>query len=156
MKAFTTPIIVTVIIGLIGFGSYAFAGWHGSYGSHMREGGYGMGAGWRGNDYNNLTSEEKEKIDEVRQAYFSSIDDIREQLYDKHADFKDELSQETPDKEKLLALQKEITELRGQIDSQRIDYMLQLKEINPEFGTGFTARGPKGFGRGRFGGGPCW
>ncbi len=69
---------------------------------------------------------------------------------------------------KKLQRQKQISDLKAQIDQKRIEYLLEMKKIDPGIGMGRRGPGAMGYGYGRgyrrngpmayrpFTGYPCW
>ncbi len=145
---------------IIGIGSYAFAGWgmgpgygggngmHGG-GQGMRGGGcpgWGAGAqGWAGND---LTEEQVQKLDAERQAFFNATADLRNGIHEKRLAIKAEMAKAEPDRAALMDLQKSLSDLRSQMDERRIDHMLAMRKIAPDFKGGYGAMGKGRHGRG--------
>jgi Spy/CpxP family protein refolding chaperone len=119
------------------------------YGGHMM--GYGPHMGWRGGSEDlNLTREQAEKIETARESFYRETEKLREKLYDRSADLRRELSRETPDRSKVQGLQKELSELEGELDQKRLAHRLEVRKIAPQF-EGSVARG--GYGPGA---GWCW
>lgn len=158
------------VIGIVGFGAYAFADWGMGYGpqgwGHM---GPGWHHGWSGNQgyMNQLSDEQIARFDSERQAFFKDTSDLRENLYQKELELRSELAKKDPDANKAVALQKEISELESQLDQKRVEHRIRMQKENPEFfsgrGYGYGGRGMgrgfygKGMGRGFQGqGGGCW
>jgi Spy/CpxP family protein refolding chaperone len=113
------------------------------YGPHMR--GYGPGYG------SNLSEEDAAKLRQARDQFFQETRDLRGQIDEKALALRQELNKETPDKNKLTQLQKELSNLEGQFDQKAIEHRLEVRKILPE-GT----MGRAGFGRGGYGRGYCW
>jgi len=74
-------------------------------------------------------------------------------IFQKRLELRSELAKQTPDVQKAVKLQKELSELKAQFDQKRIDHRIKMKKINPNVGRGFGGRG-RVLGRGF--GGPCW
>jgi len=75
------------------------------------------------------------------------------------------MAKQDPDVNKAVALQKEISELEGQLDQKRVEQRIKMQKENPDFFAGRGAGrgygyGPGGMGMGRGfqgrGGGGCW
>ncbi|MFH1992249.1 MAG: periplasmic heavy metal sensor [Pseudomonadota bacterium] len=171
---FAKTLMAITIAVVLGFGSTAFAGpgmgyGRGGYGPGMGYGpqmmgpGYGMGPGMMGygpgmgrgfRGYGNpgdLKDEDLKKLDEQRNAFFEATKDLQNGLYEKSFELRSELAKQSPDSQKAGKLQKEISELKTQLDQKRIEHMIEMKKINPNVGRGFAGRGPGGYGAG-FGG----
>jgi Spy/CpxP family protein refolding chaperone len=148
-------LIILTIVAVIGFGTYAFAGWGMGYDHHgpgWHHGGYGYPG--TGNMMGNLSDEEIQKMDAQREAFFKSTEDLRQKVYEKELALQSEFAREKPDTKKAASLQKDISELQAQIDQKRIDHIVEMKKINPNAGRRYTDRG--GMGNGSSYGGYCW
>jgi Spy/CpxP family protein refolding chaperone len=117
----------------------------GSYGR-----GWHRGAGDGPACLQNLSEEDRAKIESERQAFFDATDELRRELYRKRLALKSEMAKKTPDPEAARALQKELSELYSQLGQQRIDHLLKIKAINPACGDwGGRKWGGHGKGRGQ-------
>jgi Spy/CpxP family protein refolding chaperone len=120
--------------------------WH--HGPGMHHSGYGFRG--HGGYWDNLTEAQVEKIQAERKAFFEATKELRQQIYQKRLELRSELAKKEPDSEKAIALQKEISELKGQMGLKRLDHILKLKEINPDVGRGRgrygMMGGPRGYG----------
>jgi len=171
-------IAVTAIIGIVGWAAAAFAGWGRGWGG----GGYCLGQGpgggrWGGGApgyQGNLSDQDLDKLNKERQAFFEDTRTLREHLYQKELELRSEMAKQDPDAAKAAALQKEVSELQGQLDQKRIEHRIKMQKENPNFfrggdyggGYGYGPRGGKGKGYGRHGfgmgrgfaggGGGCW
>jgi zinc resistance-associated protein len=169
--------VVLTVFSIMGLGAYAFAGQETGYGQPYRGWGH-HGPGWQHGEYGypgygymmpNLSDEEIQKLDNQRNAFFKSTEDLRQQLYQKRLALESEFAKRNPDAKNAANLQKEISGLKAQIDQKRIEYLLEMKKINPAFGTGwmggpgrmgygyggrFRGNGPMGYGA--LAGHPCW
>ena len=155
---------VLTVFTVMGFGVYAFAdgemgygrhhaGWN-HHGSEWKDGGYGCpGYGYMAG---NLSDEQIQKMDEQREAFFKSTEDLRQNIYQKSLALESEFAKKNPDAKIAANLQKEISDLRAQIDQKRIAHMIEMKKINPGLGAGFMGPGMMGhgYGRGYRGNGP--
>ena len=148
IKTLTTALIITATMT---FGATAFAGWG------MDSGFRGWrhnGPGWHHGDRdglrdwrNDLSDEETEELGAQRQAFLKDTDSLRQDLYSKELELKSELVKPEPDQKTALAVQKEISKLRAQLDRKHIAHLLQMKKINPNIGRGYAEGGSRGFGR---------
>ena len=150
------------VIALLGYGSTALAHRGGRPGS-----GDGPGACW-----SDLDDEQVTQLREQRKAFFDATQDLRQQISEKQGQLSDELAKPAPDQGKAAQLQKELSELHGQFDQKRLEYMIEAKKIVPELGNRYEGRGyhrhgygpmgGRGFGPmggrgyGPMGDGPCW
>jgi Spy/CpxP family protein refolding chaperone len=154
-------LVVVTVIALFGFSSLAIAGWGrgqgGGYGCGRGGGGqagsgYGPGACWR----SELSQEDVQKLEQNRKAFWEATDSLRQQIYAKGLELESELVKEKPDAQQASALQKELSNLEGELAQKRIEHRLKMKEINPNAGRGW-----RGAYRGkgncpRYGGGDRW
>lgn len=146
-----TAIASLVVVAVIAVGANAFAGkgmgcqdgerGYGGEGNHHRKGGcaYGqMNA--------DLTPEQREQMEAERQAFFGATKNERQDLYAKKLALKAEIAKSEPDLAKASALQKEVSELRGNLDQKRLSHIMAMRKINPDAGRGFMMEG-RGMGR---------
>jgi len=145
-------LMIITIVAVIGFGTYAFAGWGMGYGHH---GGGHHGPGWHhegeggygyGDMMGGLSNAEIEKMENERKTFFKATEDLRQDLYAKELELKTELYKENPDTQKAAKLQKEISNLEANLDQKRIDHMVKMRKINPNADRSFMGRGPMGSG----------
>ncbi len=165
MKRIASKILVVLtVFAVMGFGVYAFAGGGMGYGMHHGGRGYqesgGNNGGYGCPDYGNrmgdLGDEEIQKMDEQREAFFKSTQDLRRKLYQKRLAMESEFAKKNPDAKNAANLQKELSDLRAQMDQKRIVHMFEMRKINPVLGAGFMRPGMMGhgYGRGHKGNGP--
>ncbi|MBU0698115.1 MAG: periplasmic heavy metal sensor [Proteobacteria bacterium] len=146
-----TLIAVLAAIAVLGIGTYAFAGrgWghHGEYGyghhmyGHHNDYGpsgddgddYGPVRGYRGD----LPREESEQLDKERDAFYQATEKLRGDLYQKELALRSELAKENPDSDTAAKLQKEISDLRADLDQKRIDHLIKLRKVAPNAGRGW-------------------
>ena len=157
-----------ILMTILGIGAYAFAGWGNGYGCG------GRGPGWRQQGFSgtsfrtDLNETQIQQIEKERQSFFEATDGLRQELYAKEMDLRAELANQNPNAKKAAALQKEISELESKLDQKRINHMIKMREIQPEFGGGYMGKGRgfqrrgnqggsayMGYGRGA-GSGACW
>ena len=165
--------MVLAIVAVLGIAVTSFAGWgrgHWGYGNHMGSG-YGMHRGWAdgprgygGPGYqSDLNDEDLAKLNKERQVFFEATSELREKLYQKELELRSELAKKAPDAKKAVSLQKEISDLEGQLDQKRVEHRIRMQSENPGFfagrGGGYRRGGGPGMGMGRgfYGrGGGCW
>jgi len=152
--------VVLTAFTVVGFGVHAFAGGGMGYGKH-----YGDGSGWHNGGYGcpgygymtgDLSDQDIQKMNEQREAFFKSTEDLRQKIYQKRLAMEIEFAEKNPDAENAANLQKEISDLKAQMDQKRIEHMIEMKKINPGLGAGFMGPGMTGhgYGRGYKGNGP--
>ena len=120
--------------------------------------GYGSGPGnvvdigaARGLD---LTAEQTEKINIMRAAHLKDIQPLKDQMLSKSKEMRSLWLAATPDKEKIIALQKEAQGLRDQLTDKITTYRLEVRQVlTPEQQAKIQAYGT-GRGMARMGGGP--
>ena len=119
-------------------------------------GGYGMrrdGGPGRGYGMGNLSQEDFEKMNQLRQKFFEETGTLRSDLRSKALALNSEMAKETPDLNTVKNLQKELSALEAQMDQMRIEHQLEMRQLNPNAGRGYgMGYGPKG-GRGGYGDG---
>jgi len=169
-------LLILAVVAVLGIGSYAYADWGMGYGRHMGYGwgsgygpgmmgpgaydGYGMGPGMMGyrgdgeGSWGNLSKEDAAKIGNEQTAFFKATEKIRQNIYAKGLELRSELAKENPDAGKAANVQKELSELEGQLDQKRVDHMLALRKITPNVGRSFAGRGPTEYGPD--GDASCW
>ena len=129
--------------------------------------GYGFGRNVNcPNGYNqlNLTPEQKTKLTELQEKQWKETVSLRNEMQTKRLELRTLWTAPTPDKDKILAKQKEINALRDQLQAKATDFRLESRRIlTPEqaaqvgtFGPGMGFGGPMGMGGHRMGRqGPC-
>ena len=102
----------------------------------------------RGND--NLTSEQREKLEKARKTFIDGTTDLRNNLRTKVTELANLLSSAEPDANKAKALQKEISDLQANLAQKRLELRLEVLKINPDarYGHGQGRRTMMGFGPG--------
>jgi Spy/CpxP family protein refolding chaperone len=153
--------MVLAIVAVLGIAVTSFADWgrgHLGFGNHMGSG-YGMHRGWAdgprgygGPGYqSDLSEEDITRLDKERQAFFEATSELREELYQKELELRSELAKPEPDAKKAAGLQKEISNLEGQLNLKRLDQQIKMRKDFPRFGN--RGSGGMGMGRGMYGGG---
>lgn len=129
-----TIILIIGIVCMAAVSTLVFA--HGpGWGGASRGGGYYYDCPYTDYDGASLTQEQRMELDTLRQEYLTQTDKIRDRLRDKRYEMNTELNRENPDEQKIRGLQKEISELKGQMDSARIDHILKAKKVDPDIDT---------------------
>jgi len=111
--------------------------------------GYGSGPGnvediaaERGLD---LTPEQKEKIKTLRQVHLRDIEPLQDQLYVRSRELRGLWLAEAPDRESILALQKEVQVLRNRLMDKLTTYRLEACQLlTPEQQAKVRPYGPEG------------
>lgn len=169
MRNVKTILIAVVSVAVIGFTVNAFAhggmGWDGDgWGHHRGPGwhhrgaygpGYGSDAYGPGYNAEPMTQEDLQLFREKREAFLKETEGLRTNLFDKERELQNELAKTEPDAKKASGLQKEISELRADLDQKRINHRIEMRKLNPNAGRGYMRGGPMS-GFGPRGGGHCW
>jgi zinc resistance-associated protein len=119
-------------------------GWH-----HRGGCGYGQ-EGY----YGNLSAEKTAKLDQQRSEFFKATEHIRQKLYEKKLALRSELAKKDLDASKASKLQSEISKLRSEFDQKRLDFIIQVRKIVPNYKRGYGGYGPM-MGYDSRGGGYC-
>jgi hypothetical protein len=151
-------IAILVVLAVIGIAGYAMADSYG-YG----RGGYGPGncpnwserggRGWGAN----LDQATLDEIQAKRQAFRESTQDLRRQIYQKRLAIDSEMANAEPVADTVLKLQKELSDLKADLDMKRMEFKLELKKAYPDLPFKALANSGRGYGKraGR-GGGSRW
>ena len=112
--------------------------------------GSGMGYGPMGSSGPalNLTAEQNQKIQAMREGFFKETLPLRNEMQIKQLELRTLWAQTNPDQEKILAKQKEINALRAQMQEKATKNRLEMRKVlTPEQQAQLGAYGP-GFGPG--------
>ncbi len=115
---------------------------------------YGPG-GYCSRYASSLSEEDLGKANAERRAFFEATRELRQQVYQKDLELRAELAKQSPDAQKAAGIQKEISDLRAEMDQKHLEHRLRMKAINPELGMGYGHQGCKGAGKVK-GQGRCW
>jgi zinc resistance-associated protein len=113
--------------------------------------GYGRGAGY-GPGYgnppvSNLTPEQVSEIQAIQEANLKEMAPLQEQLFAKRTELRALWLSQNPDQAKISALQKDMLNLRGQMQEKGTNTRLEIREVlTPEQQAQIAAYGP-GMGR---------
>jgi zinc resistance-associated protein len=118
------------------------------------------GPGWgRGQGYSHqygcplvssLTPEQTSRIQTIQQENFQEISPLREQLYAKRTELRNLWVTQNPDQAKIAALQKEMLDIRAQLQEKSNNARLEVRQVlTPEQQAQIGIYGP---GMGRMGG----
>ena len=96
----------------------------------------------------NLTAEQNQKMQALRESFFKETLPLRNEMQIKQLELRTLWAQTNPDQEKILAKQKEINTLRAQLQEKATKNRLEMRKIlTPEQQAQMGAYGP-GFGTG--------
>lgn len=91
-----------------------------------------------------LTAEQREKISALREAHLRDIKPLQERLYVKSMELKGLWLAKTPDREGILAFQREVQSLRNQLMDKITTYLLDVGQIlTPEQQAKIRSYGPR-------------
>jgi len=154
-------IVAILGIALLTTSGLALArGWGRGAGMGLGAGG-GMGLGPCAANLN-LTAEQIEEMQDLRTKHFNETATLREALLARNAELRSLWAQKDPSQTEILKKQKEVNDLRAQLQEMAVKHQLQARKVlTPEqqtqvqgylsdtgnFGPGYGMRG--GFGRGR-------
>jgi Heavy-metal resistance len=139
--------------GMMGYGS----GYGPGYGGYMRGPGmmygYGYGPGYGGHmtgygpyGTGNLSQQDAAKLEQSQEKFFNDTRDLRNTIQEKQFALNQELQQPNPNQDKVLNLQKELSQLESQFDQKALEHQLELRKTFPENALSM------GYGRGGY----CW
>ena len=92
--------------------------------------------------YGTLTEEQRTKLTELDKKFYDETKELRDELWTKSNELNTLLDKENPDIEKAKALQKEINDIRTELDSKVPEYQVEAGKIVPD------SRYSRGYGRG--------
>jgi len=158
MKKVTLTVMGLFFVAAIATSAFGF-GWG-------RGPGVGYGPCARGDFHGpagvDLTTDQKAKLNGLRDAWFKDIKSLQEKMFTKRDELRNLWLEKSPDQGKIAAAQKEMRAVRDQMEDKMTAYRLDaLKILTPEQqekvkssapGRGFGQR--RGFGPGALGG-PC-
>jgi zinc resistance-associated protein len=105
-----------------------------------------------GFDQLNLTAEQKTKLNDLREKTWKETVTLRNEMQTKRLELRTLWTNPNPDKDKILAKQKEMNDLRNKLQAKMTDSRLEArKQLTPEQAAQVATHGP-GMGMG-FGGG---
>jgi Spy/CpxP family protein refolding chaperone len=152
-------IVAVLVITLIATSGLAIAqGW--GRGEGMMGPGHGPGGGAAGL---NLSPEQNQKMQALRESHFKETIPLRNEIMGKRLELRTLWAQTNPDQERILAKQKEVNALMGQLQEKATKHRLEMRQIlTPEqraklgafpgrrggFDPGYGMRGGFGHGRG--------
>jgi zinc resistance-associated protein len=138
---------LVVLLALALTAGLAASSWARPWGGGMG----GMGCGMMG--AMNLSPEQAGKLFDLKQKFMNDTADIRKQMMVKHAELAALWKAEKPDEKAIVAKQKELNAVKGQMQEKSVAFRLEARKIAPQFGQGFghgmgMGRGMGGHGMG--------
>jgi Spy/CpxP family protein refolding chaperone len=117
--------LIAALILILGSATIVMAG------QYCKAGKMGPGCGMNPKAFAalNLTEEQSEKIRALRQAHEKDILPLRTQMFTKRAEMRLLWMETDPDREKIKAKQKEIHELKGQLQEKNMDFRFAVSDI---------------------------
>jgi zinc resistance-associated protein len=106
--------------------------------------GCGMGMGM-GRGMANLTPDQAGKLFDLKKKFQDDTAGLRKQMMVKHAELGALWRAENPDQKAIEAKQKEVNDLKGQIQQKMVAFRLEARKIAPNAGMGMG----RGFGHGK-------
>ena len=143
-------IVVVAIIGVVGYAATSFAGWGRGGGGNCwgQGGGYGQRGSAAPGYQGNMSDQDIDKLQKERQAFFEDTRDLRENLYQKELELRSEMAKQDPDVNKAVALQKEVSELEGQLSQRRVEQRIKMQKENQDLFAGRRYGMGRGYGKG--------
>jgi zinc resistance-associated protein len=137
--------IVMVGLALVAMAGVAVAGGPGY--------GFGRNANCAGYNQLNLTPEQKTKLSELQEKQWKESVTLRNEMQTKRLELRTLWTAPTPDKDKILAKQKEMNELRDRLQAKGTDFRLEARKVlTPEQAAQVGTFGPgMGMGGGMMG-----
>jgi Spy/CpxP family protein refolding chaperone len=144
MKKMIIATVAVLIVGALTFSGVAFS-WGG-----MGFGGRGYGPDPSVISGLNLTDEQASQIKALRDTFLRDIKPLQDKMFSKRGDLKLLWMKENPDQEKIAVTQKEVRDLRNQIEDRMVQQRLEVfKVLTPEQKEKLPSNGPiGGFGPG--------
>ena len=139
MKKLATTLGILLLIGVLAAPVFAYRGSRGGWSG-------GPGSCWQDSEpYGNLTESQNAELDRLEQKFFNDTAKLRDEIWAKSEELNTLLNEGDPDVKKVRSLQKEITDLRAEMDRQRIDFELKARKITPR--SGYARGYSRGYGR---------
>jgi zinc resistance-associated protein len=107
----------------------------------------GMGFGMMG--AMNLSPDQAGKLFDLKQKFMNDTAEVRKQMVVKHAELAALWKAEKPDEKAIVAKQKELNALKGQMEEKSVAFRLEARKIAPQlahfgYGRGWGMHGPGG------------
>ena len=152
-------LVASLAVPLLAYGP----GWNG--GHHMR-GYWGSDPGscWDyGRGYTNLSKEEQKQLTELENKFSNETNNLRNDIWSKSEELQRYLNSTNPDSQKLTEMQRELSNLRAEMDEKRLAYEVEARKILPDtrfrggYGRGYYGHHMRGYGpRMGYGQRGCW
>jgi len=101
---------------------------------------------------------QRNKTDNFDQEYYNETENLRNKLWEKSTELSNLLNSSDPDVKKAKEIQKDINDLRAQLDEKRLTYETEARKTVPEgqFGMGYGRGMDYGPHMRGYGPGACW
>jgi Spy/CpxP family protein refolding chaperone len=107
--------------------------------------GGGMGCGMMG--AMNLSPEQAGKFFDLKEKFHSDTAELRKKMMVGRAELAALWKAEKPDEKAIQAKQKDLNDIRGQMQQKHVSFQMEARKINPELGKGFgMGKGMRGHG----------
>jgi zinc resistance-associated protein len=139
----TSKISIVVVLALALTLGLAASSW-------ARPGGGGMGCGMGGGMMGamNLSPDQAGKLFDLKEKFRTDTAEVRKQMMVKHAELAALWKAETPDEKAIVAKQKELNTVRGQMLEKSVAFRLEARKIAPQLARGFGRGMGGGMGHG--------
>jgi Spy/CpxP family protein refolding chaperone len=139
MKKMIIATVAVLIVGTLTFSGVAFS-WGG-----MDFGGRGYSPDPSVISGLNLTDAQASQIRALRDTFLRDIKPLQDKMFSKRGDLKLLWMKENPDQEKIAVTQKEVRDLRNQIEDRMVQQRLEVfKVLTPEQKEKLPSNGPGG------------
>lgn len=101
----------------------------------------------------NLTQEQSDQFQEMRESYVREITHLQNRLFSRQAEIRLLWKEPDPDRQKIMAKEKEISLIQGQLSEKAIQFQLDCRSILTEEQKANLTSGGAGMSRGH---GPGW
>ena len=134
--------------------------WWPSWGrGHHMMGFWGKGPGYgesydRG--YETITPDQRTQLERLDRKFYDETENLRNKVWKKSTELSNLLNSSDPDVEKAKEIQKDINDLRAELDEKRINYELEARKINPETRLSYGHGTGYGWHMRGYGPGACW
>jgi zinc resistance-associated protein len=149
MKNLASLLGILVLVGAVAVPVFA---WGPGRGHHMM----GYWGGGYGANYSNLTPEQRSRLEDLDERFYSETTALRDEIWRKSAELDTLTNSPNPDLEKARTLHKESSELRASLDEKQLNYEMEARKILPDdrssgsYGSWYTRH------RGGLGPRRCW
>jgi len=155
-------LVVLGSIMLIAAVAYPVSAWGPRWGGdrHMGYGGHGSSGNY-GQAYDRMTETQRSQMDDLYQKFYDKTAPLKNQIRIKYGEMDTLLGTSSPDPDRVRALQKEISDMKGKLAQERVDMELEARKIVPKGNYFRGHRAARGWHMGMGSNGPggpgeCW